>query len=49
MGQVSVPVPPDGSNERHTMKLMGRGRHSEEETQGTIMFRVECSHNLKAT
>jgi len=49
MGQVRVPVPHDGANDHHTMKLMGRGRHSEEETHGNLSFRVECSHNLRAT
>ena len=49
MGQRTVPVPGDGGSERTTGRLMGRGRHRNEEAQGTITFRVECAHNLRAT
>ena len=49
MGQRTVPVPNDGGSERTTGRLMGRGRHRNEETQGTITFRVECNHDLRAT
>ena len=49
MGQRTVPVPGDGGSERTTGRLMGRGRHRNEEAQGTITFRVDCAHNLRAT
>ena len=49
MGQRTVPVPSDGGAERTTGRLMGRRRHRNEETQGTITFRVECAHDLRAT
>ena len=49
MGQRSGAVPAVGHTERVTGKLMGRRRHRNEETQGTITFKIECSNDLRAT
>ena len=49
MGQKSCLVPGDGRSERVTGKLMGRRRHRNEETQGSVTFKIDCSHDLRAT
>ncbi len=49
MGQRTVVVPTDGKSDRYTGRLMGRRRHRNEETQGTLTFTIECNHNTRAT
>ena len=49
MGQVTATIPRDGGSERHTQKLMNKGRHHDTESQGSVTFTVECVHNLRAT
>ena len=49
MGQATSVIPRDGASERHTQKLMEKGRNRDNETQGSVTFTVECSHNLRAT
>ena len=48
MGQRTTHVPVEGQSERVTGRLMGRRRHREEETHGTITFKVECSSDLRS-
>ena len=49
MGRVTVPLPWQGDSERHTKPLMGRGRNSNNETQGKITVSVSCSRDLQST
>ncbi|KAL5506663.1 hypothetical protein EMCRGX_G008375 [Ephydatia muelleri] len=49
MGQVTMPLPRDGAREEHhVMKLMDRGRHNDRETQGSIVFEVTNSRDLRS-